>query len=618
MSAELFLGYLTQLLFLLIFLSVLRITIRHPSRARIDTTLFFGAAVVIVLLGFVERAVSVSLRPILVAVSQSVVLALPYLFLRLVADASAVPIWLMRAAVMGLILQIIAFFMLLGQPLPLWLVGFAVVYFVLILIYGAAVVIREAYESRGVTRRRMQAVAAGSLLLGVVILSAGLQMVLPGVTAFVVIGELASLGAAVSYYLGFAPPTWLRRAWQEPELRLFLEQVGTLSRLHSRDVIIQELENGAAQTLGAPIAVIGIWDPHAGVLRARWDGQEIERHPGQGLMGKVFVTQQPTFSTDVRREYPQLAEFYQRYGTHAALAAPMTLGSYKLGVLAVYDRRSSLFVEDDLALAQVLATQSALILEIRNLIDETAGLVAQQESLRFKEDFISAAAHELKTPLTVVLGQAQLLARQASLHPESPVDQNRVKQLVEEAKRLSGLISEILDTTRKEPRGITTSREPIDLAQIASEVCHEEAAPRHQCVVESPQPVIGMYDPVTIRELFEHLIENAIGYSPAGGEVRIRIWVEGTEAYIAVTDQGIGIPEADLTHLFERFYRGANVDARRFPGMGLGLYIAHRIVTEYHGRIWATSPGPGRGSTFHVVLPLAPAAKVAPAHETSA
>ncbi|HLH74005.1 MAG TPA: hypothetical protein VKX96_12035, partial [Chloroflexota bacterium] len=212
MSAELFLGYLTQLLFLLIFLSVLRITIRHPSRARIDTTLFFGAAVVIVLLGFVERAVSVSLRPILVAVSQSVVLALPYLFLRLVADASAVPIWLMRAAVMGLILQIIAFFMLLGQPLPLWLVGFAVVYFVLILIYGAAVVIREAYESRGVTRRRMQAVAAGSLLLGVVILSAGLQMVLPGVTAFVVIGELASLGAAVSYYLGFAPPTWLRRA----------------------------------------------------------------------------------------------------------------------------------------------------------------------------------------------------------------------------------------------------------------------------------------------------------------------------------------------------------------------------------------------------------------------
>jgi signal transduction histidine kinase len=92
-------------------------------------------------------------------------------------------------------------------------------------------------------------------------------------------------------------------------------------------------------------------------------------------------------------------------------------------------------------------------------------------------------------------------------------------------------------------------------------------------------------------------------YSPAGDAVRVRIWQEGQAAHLAVADSGIGIPPEDLPYIFDRFYRARNVDDRRFAGMGLGLFICRGIADQHGGRIWASSE-PGRGSTFHVTLPL--------------
>jgi signal transduction histidine kinase len=128
-------------------------------------------------------------------------------------------------------------------------------------------------------------------------------------------------------------------------------------------------------------------------------------------------------------------------------------------------------------------------------------------------------------------------------------------------------------------------------------------------MLEADDVVVGSYDPVRVMQLLDNLLENAVKYSPEGGEVRVRVWRDGDNALMSVTDQGIGIPPADLPHLFDRFHRGANVDDRRFAGMGLGLYICRGIAEQHGGRLWATSAGPGQGSTFHVELPLA-----APAH----
>jgi signal transduction histidine kinase len=104
-------------------------------------------------------------------------------------------------------------------------------------------------------------------------------------------------------------------------------------------------------------------------------------------------------------------------------------------------------------------------------------------------------------------------------------------------------------------------------------------------------------------QLLDNLLENAAKYSPSGGEVRVRLWRDGAWARLTVADPGIGIPAADLPHVFDRFHRGSNVDDRHFAGMGLGLFICRSIVEQHGGSIWVTSAGTGRGSTFQAVLP---------------
>jgi signal transduction histidine kinase len=112
-----------------------------------------------------------------------------------------------------------------------------------------------------------------------------------------------------------------------------------------------------------------------------------------------------------------------------------------------------------------------------------------------------------------------------------------------------------------------------------------------------------MCDAFRITQLLENLTENAIKYSPLGSAIVLKVWANDDCIFLSVSDQGIGIPAHDLPHIFERFYRAANVDDRRFAGMGLGLFICRGIVEQHGGRISVTSRA-GQGSTFQVELPL--------------
>ena len=108
-----------------------------------------------------------------------------------------------------------------------------------------------------------------------------------------------------------------------------------------------------------------------------------------------------------------------------------------------------------------------------------------------------------------------------------------------------------------------------------------------------------------INQLLSNLLENAAKYSPPGSPIVVQVWQDQGEARLQVRDAGIGLSTADLPAVFDRFYRGSNVDDRRFAGLGLGLYICRAIAEQHGGRIWASSPGPDQGSTFDVALPLA-------------
>ena len=604
MTADDLLRLLTQVIFLLIFAVVAAQAIRRPLRTNADIALFFGAAAALVGEQLVVQALGLPPHRVVTVAIVAVLLSLPYLLLRLLDDFTGVPNWLMRAAEVGLAVLVLAFIAV-PQPLPFWLTLVFVVYFVGLMLYAAGGFVGAARMSNGVTRRRMQAVAAGSVALGLVLVPAVLQTLEPELRDFwSAVSRVLGLLAGVAYFVGFTPPTWLRRAWQEPELREFLGRAAALPRLPDTEAIVAELERGAATAVGAAGSVISLWDPGGQVLKYRAASGEYLPVLSDGVSSRAFAAQRATLDVDTFRSMPEHARAYREAGARAVLAAPITAGANRLGALAVYAPRAPIFAEDDLELVQLLADQAAVILESRALIDEASRVRAREEAVRLKDDFISAAAHDLRTPLTTLVAQAQLLQRRVARNPEAPPDKPGIDRLAAEAKRLSEVVAELLEVLRAERGIVVGGREEIDLTEIAREACERRSVSPHRCVLDAEEPVLGEYDAMRVRQLVDNLLDNAVKYSPKGGEIRVRVWTADGKAHLTVSDPGIGIPAADLPLIFERYHRGTNVDDRRFAGLGLGLFICRSIVEQHGGRISATS-SPPQGSTFHVELPVA-------------
>jgi len=600
-SANQFLQYLTQILFVLLSLSVTRAFVRQPTPTRRDIAAFFGIITVITIAQWLISVFHTTMPVWLTILNAALFMALPYLLIRLLNDFTTVPTPIMRGAEAGLVVAIISI-VIVPQPLPGAHALLLVLYFCAYMLYVALAFIRTGRVAHGVTRRRMQAVAIGAGLMGLALLALGVIPLLPTTIgdAARLLEQLAFLASGVAYFVGFATPSLLRRAWQEPELRSFLGHAASLPRLPDTAAIVRELERGAQAALGAPAASIGLWDEASDTMR--YSGGTNLFWPDELIGGRAFTAQRAIFSANAPRDDPRHADLYRATNATTVLSAPITAGQQRLGVLSVFAPRAPLFADEDLRLLQLLADQGAVILESRALIDEATRVRAREEAARLKDDFLSAAAHDLKTPLTSIIATAQLLERRAIRQPDRPVDPHALTRIVTEALRLRALVIELLDAARTEQGNLLGRREPVDLAALAEEIGARHRSAQHQVIIGAQGPTIGTYDRARIAQLIENLIENAIKYSPTGGEVAIGIRGLGDQAEVTVSDRGIGIPSADLPHLFERFHRGTNVDDRRFAGMGLGLYICRGIVEEHGGQISASSIF-GQGSTFRVVLP---------------
>lgn len=605
MTALELVSLLTQAIFVFIFVLVVWGMVRRPTAAGLDIALFFGAIAVAIVESRVVTTLGLPQAELVSDVVAILVIAMPYLLLRLVDDFSHVPAAVKRLAEIGLLLSAAAFVATEGTVPPPFLLAI-VIYFAALSLYCAVAFVRAAGRSTGVTRRRLQAVAAGTLLFGLAILAAGFTPLLPPSLAGLANGatQVAALASAIAYFIGFAPPQILRRAWQEPELRAFLRRAASLPRLPDTPSIVRALQDGAGSTLGAR-ATIGLYDAPTNTLRFQ-DPHGVlpnEIGPSEFLAWRVFETQRAEYFADAARAHPGLASSYRSHGVRSLLIAPISAADQRLGALEAYTDHQPVFSEDDLDLVRLLADQAAVILESRALIDEAARVRAHEEAARLKDDFISAAAHDLKTPLTTLVAQAQFLERRAETQPSAPSDLPGLRRIVREAKRLSSLVIELLDASRLEQGKLVGEREPVDLVELAREVAHRDSYQGRRIEVSADAPVVGSYDPRRIGQVLENLVENAVKYSPDESEVRVAVVARDGEALIDVIDQGIGIPPGDLPEIFNRFHRGSNVDDRRFAGMGLGLFICKGIVEEHGGRIWVESRV-GAGSAFHVALPL--------------
>jgi len=524
---------------------------------------------------------------------------------RLVGDFTRVPALLLRAVEIGLVLSFVAVIAI-PPPLPTLVVVGVVAYLVAVMSYDSWAFIREARYTRGVTRRRMQAAALASLAVVLALVCAGFASVLPGLSwIWDELSAVLGLASAIGYFVAFAPPTWLRRAWQEPEVRALLAQAVRLAGQASVADIIRDLEQATADAFGAPRALIALFDADARSLRV--DGHELPPALAGAWRQQRASLIQTDFSAIETGQLQALADLDAR----AALSAPISTNTRQIGELIVLAPRSPLFANSDLELIELFANQAAVIFESKALIDQSAEVRAREEAARLKEDFLSSAAHDLKTPLTGIVTQAQVLQRRAQRDPSAPADRVGLDRLLEQSHRLKDLVLKLLDVSRLEHGSLIGERVHEDLGELVQHLAAQERARWKRVNIVAEPSVTALVDTPRFEQVITNLVENALKYSSPPSPVRVEIRHEGDDARVSVHDQGIGIPIEDQAFVFERFHRARNVDDRRFAGMGLGLYIARGIVEQHGGRMWVESSA-GHGSTFHVSLPACTAEVAAP------
>jgi two-component system, OmpR family, phosphate regulon sensor histidine kinase PhoR len=230
--------------------------------------------------------------------------------------------------------------------------------------------------------------------------------------------------------------------------------------------------------------------------------------------------------------------------------------------------------------------------------------IREQEQLR--DEFVSAAAHELKTPVTTIKGYAQLMHQWAPEGHE-PREGKAVEVISAQADRINRRVQEMLEVIRYRKGPFDLHRARFDLAELATEVVQriQSTTQIHQLVLlrEGPVPVEG--DLEHVEEVIVGLLDNAMKYSPKGGEIEVRVWAHDMDALLSVKDHGVGIPKERQSHIFEPFYEPVPAGAPGYHSVvALSLYLGKLVIDRNRGSIWFESEE-GKGSTFYFRLPLA-------------
>jgi PAS domain S-box-containing protein len=335
---------------------------------------------------------------------------------------------------------------------------------------------------------------------------------------------------------------------------------------------------------------------------------------GEGIIGQVVSTGYPSLTQNLGTAQPAAPGLEGGYH-----AAPMKLAS--LLILPLRTRREMLgalviaandpdraMTDEKLPLAEILAERAALAIENAKLYTEQVDARRKVEDLsRLKDEFLSIASHELRTPVTSIKGYTQLaktLIRENDLH----TSEEYLDIALDQIDRMSRLILELLDVSRIETGRLEIRREPIPWTAFVSDVVHRHptALSERQFQLNVPvghKRVLGDRD--RLEQVLGNLMENAVKYSPDGSEILVSVDDRGDQLVTSVADRGIGIPTDELGQVFERFHRGRQVSSTNYGGLGLGLYITKQIVERHGGTIWVESRE-GLGTTFSFSLPVAP------------
>lgn len=316
------------------------------------------------------------------------------------------------------------------------------------------------------------------------------------------------------------------------------------------------------------------------------------------------------------QSFPGWGNWPARQWIRSHASAPIRSHGKVIGFLNLDNELPNHYSQLDAERLQVFADQAGLAIEHARLYDS---LAQANEQLRLaaqvKEDVINNVSHELRTPLTLILGYLDLL-REGSLGRLTDDQQQALRAIEQHGKRLRFMVDRLLLLQSFDASLIHPTPEDVGswLRQTVEAWSRPEIAGACQIRLELPDGLPLIYAELSyLDRVLENLLDNAIKFSPAGGQIVVAARASDTEVIVSVADQGIGLAPEKQCWLFERFYQADSGLARRFGGLGIGLALCKLIVEAHGGRIWAESAGERQGSTFYFALPRA---DIAPEHAT--
>ena len=319
-------------------------------------------------------------------------------------------------------------------------------------------------------------------------------------------------------------------------------------------------------------------------------------HPtfkGEGIVRSEDITQDPRYGKN--SPYFGMPEGHLPVVSYLAVPVISKSGAV-IGGLFYGHPEPAKFTREHEQLVLGVATQAAIALDNTKLYEEISKLNDK------KEEFIGLASHELKTPVTSLSGYLQILNRTL---PDTDLNKPFLQKALLQVKKLSELISDLLDVSKIETGQLPLSFSNFNITQIVQETIEliQYSTKTHQIVLQHPeQEIIISADKQRIEQVIVNLLSNAIKYSPNEKLVNVTVSVVHHKVRVAVQDYGMGILKEHQDRIFSRFYRVEEL-ASHISGLGIGLYISKEIITRHHGKLWLDSE-PEKGSTFFLEIPL--------------
>jgi signal transduction histidine kinase len=380
--------------------------------------------------------------------------------------------------------------------------------------------------------------------------------------------------------------------------------------------VLNTLMDAAAEIADSEAASVLLWDANANELR--FAATSTDDGEGSQLIGKV-VPLDGSIAGKVLRENriitvdntQETQEHYDKvdkaiaFQTVSLIGVPMRAKNRVIGVLEAVNKRSLPWSDDDAQYLSVLAAQAAVAIENAQLV---AALQKANDELsqvdKLKSDFIAIASHELRTPLGVILGYASFLQE-----TNDPQVNELASKVVNSATQLRRIIEDLTNLQYLEQGAAELKRENVPLEEFLKvnlgEIRGLAEARGHRLMVKAPNNRVTLkIDRIRMNMALTNLLNNAVRFTPEKGEIRVEVELRGSEVWIMVKDNGIGLSPGDTERIFERFVQVEDHMTRQNGGLGIGLSISRALVQAHGGRLWAVSPGLNQGSTFIISLPL--------------